>query len=70
MSTPAECKEITATMNKCDSVGSSEPSTVQCITHHEGFDYVFQHVWVLQTADFNYRHHYGTHDIRDTPTHE
>ena len=63
------CKEITAVVNKCESMDSSEPSTTQCIINHDGFDPVCLNIWVLQTA-FNYRHHYGTCDIRDNPTHE
>ena len=73
MPTPTECvccKEITAVVNKCESMDSSEPSTTQCIINHDGFDPVCLNIWVLQTAFFNYRHHYGTRDIRDNPTHE
>ena len=62
------CKEITATANKCEVSGSDV--RVTCITEHEGFDAVCLNVWVLQTSFFSYRYHYGTRDVRDTPTHE
>ena len=38
-----------------------------CITQHEGFESVCLNVWVLQTAYFAYRYHYG--DL-DSITHE
>ena len=41
MPTPTECvccQEITATADK---TGTSELSTIRCITEHEGFDAVF-----------------------------
>ena len=70
MPTPTECvccQEITATADK---TGTSELSTIRCITEHEGFDAVCLNVWVLQACYFNYRQHYGTRDIRDEPQHE
>ena len=73
MPTPMECvccKEITAVVNKCEHMDLSEPSAVGCIINHDGFDPVCLNVWVLQTAYFNYRCHYGTRDIGDDPTHE
>ena len=32
---------------------------VTCITEHEGFESVCLDTWVLQTAYFSYRWHYG-----------
>ena len=32
---------------------------VVCITDHEGFEPVCLNMWVLQTAYFAYRQHYG-----------
>ena len=34
-------------------------SAVSCIIDHEGLHSVCLDVWVLQTAYFNYRQHYG-----------
>ena len=34
-------------------------SEVNCIIDHEGFESVCLNVWVLQTAYFAYRYHYG-----------
>ena len=45
------------------------PSSASLIMH-DGFDPVCLNIWILQTAYFNYRHHYGTRDIGDNPTHE
>ena len=61
------CQEITATANNTI---TSESSTIQCITDHEGFDAVCLNVWVLQTSYYTYRQHYGAHDVRDEPEHE
>ena len=50
MPTPTECvccKEISATFEK---TGTSESSTVNCITEREGFDTMCLNVWVLQAS--------------------
>lgn len=70
MPTPAECVcclEITSTADK---IGTSEIPGIVCITSHEGFDAVCLNVWVLQASYFNYRQHYGTHDVRNEAQHE
>ena len=40
-------------------------SAVSCIIDHEGFHSVCLDVWVLQTAYFNYRKHYGVADKKE-----
>ena len=43
-------------------------SNISCITDHEGFVPVCLNVWVLQTACFSYRYHYG--DAKERDIHE
>ena len=50
------CKEAPRIMDKIDEL---EESTIQCITEHPGFATVCLDVWVLQTAYYQYRQHYG-----------
>ena len=60
MSTPRECiccKEIVEVVNKLSEVETD----MTCITQHPGFASVCLDVWVLQTAYFQYRQHYGTY---------
>ena len=40
-------------------------SEVSCITDHEGFESVCLDVWVLQTAYYSYRYHYGNSEEND-----
>ena len=47
------CDEIQATKDKKQSEG------VDCITLHPGFQSVCLDVWVLQTAYYSLRQHYG-----------
>ena len=54
------CNEIESVQQK---KGVSELN-MSCITEHEGFAAVCLNVWVLQTAYFQYRQHYGS----DAPT--
>ena len=56
------CKEISRVVDKMNEV---DPS-MQCITGHPGFDAVCLNVWVLQTAYFQYRQHYGSHSSAST----
>ena len=73
MPTPIECvcyKEITTVVNKCERMDlrvNHLPSSASLIMH-DRFDPICLNMWVLQTAYFNYRHHYGTRDIGDIPT--
>ena len=56
MSTKEEsvcCKEIQKVTDKM------EEEKVECITLHPGFNSVCLDVWVLQTAYFSLRQHYG-----------
>ena len=55
MPTVAEClccSEISVVVEKRD--------TAECIIQHPGFDAVCLNIWVLQTAYYNYRQHYGS----------
>ena len=45
-------------MDKVDELDESSVS-VECITEHPGFATVCLDVWVLQTAYYQYRQHYG-----------
>ena len=38
---------------------------ISCITDHEGFESVYLDVWVLQTAYYSYRYHYGHLEEKD-----
>ena len=49
------CSEVDKVVEKKEE-GSS---AVSCIIDNEGFHSVCLDVWVLQTAYFNYRQHYG-----------
>ena len=49
------CCEVETVVNKFQ----ESENDISCITHHEGFESVCLNVWVLQTAYFNYRQHYG-----------
>ena len=49
------CSEVDRVVEKKEE-GSS---AISCIIDHEGFHSVCLDVWVLQTAYFNYRQHYG-----------
>ena len=40
-------------------------SKISCITNHDGFESVCLNLWVLQTAHFTYRHHYGNCEERE-----
>ena len=67
MDTSVECicchevEKIVDKMNEND-------TEIDCIINHAGFDPVCLNVWVLQTAYFQYRHHYGRN--APTPIHE
>ena len=51
------CKEVSRIMDK---VGELEDTShVGCITEHPGFATVCLDIWVLQTAYYQYRQHYG-----------
>ena len=58
------CEIDEVNQRKKESFDGSEP---KCITEHESFESVCLDIWVLQTAYFAYRHHYG--DL-DSTTHE
>ena len=49
------CCEVERVMMKKEESGD----VVNCITDHDGFHSVCLDVWVLQTAYFSYRQHYG-----------
>ena len=51
------CSEITQVMAKRSSAG------VGCIILHPGFQSVCLDPWVLQTAYYSYRQHYGAHAV-------
>ena len=54
------CKEISMIMDKLDELEESSHVRVGCITEHPGFATVCLDVWVLQTAYYQYRQHYGS----------
>ena len=47
------CCEISRVVAKLEGTGAP------CITEHEGFDAVCLNRWVLQTAYYQYKQHYG-----------
>ena len=49
------CKEITQVVGKL----SEDDPSIMCVTDHSGFSAVCLNVWVLQTAYYMYRQHYG-----------
>ena len=51
------CKEISNIMDKMNEL--DESTYVECIIEHPGFATVCLDVWVLQTAYYQYRQHYG-----------
>ena len=55
------CKEIPQIVNKLSSEG------VECIIVHPGFESVCLSIWVLETAYYSYRQHYGAHAIEGAP---
>ena len=59
------CCEIDQIITKKQESGNG--SEVLCIINHEGFAPVCLNLWVLQTAYFAYRQHYG--DMEEV-THE
>lgn len=50
------CKEVPKIIDKMNQMDIP----VKCITEHPGFEAVCLNVWVLQTAYFQYRQHYGS----------
>lgn len=58
------CREIDAIESKM----LENPTDIQCIIDHEGFQSVCLDVWVLQTAYHNYRQKYG--DAEEKSVHE
>ena len=52
MPTPFECICCHEIRTIADKTGTSESSSIQCITEHEGFEVVCLNVWVLQTSYF------------------
>ena len=51
------CKEVHEVASKTSSAG------VDCIILHPGFESVCLDVWVLQTAYYSYRQHYGENGV-------
>lgn len=51
------CREITQMVNK------KSPEGVECITLHPGFQSVCLDPWVLETAYYSYRQHYGENAV-------
>ena len=62
------CKEIIKMVEKIDEVEG--PVLCTCITQHSGFEAVCLNVWVLQTAYYQYRQHYGSVSTELTTLHE
>ena len=51
------CREVYEVVSKTSSAG------VDCIILHPGFETVCLDVWVLQTAYYSYRQHYGENAV-------
>ena len=53
------CREITQIVNK------KSPEEVGCIILHPGFQNVCLNPWVLETAYYSYRQHYGANAVEE-----
>ena len=58
MSTSLECVCCREIQQVLDKLGEIEAPAL-CITEHPGFSTVCLDMWVLQTAFYQYRQHYG-----------